>query len=82
MHRSQGTHVSFVRSLLMDTLSETQLMQLERGGNDNFKTHLSFHGVMRNGKDVNYLLKPAAQLYKVCNGRFAKDLCVTHKISL
>jgi ADP-ribosylation factor GTPase-activating protein 2/3 len=37
MHRSMGVHISFVRSLSMDTWMENQLKMMAIGGNKKLK---------------------------------------------
>ncbi len=43
-HRGLGVHISFVRSIDLDSFSETDVKKLEAGGNDNFRQFVSDHG--------------------------------------
>ncbi len=43
--RGLGTHVSFVRSVKMDSWTENQLTIMKAGGNQNCKDFLSKHGI-------------------------------------
>ena len=47
IHRSFGVQVSFIRSLMMDSLSQLQLTMLETGGNLQLSTFFAFY-------DLNY----------------------------
>ena len=48
VHRSLGVHVSFVRSLRLDTLKAAELIALQLGGNAKFSKWLEAeHGVKR-----------------------------------
>ena len=48
VHRSLGVHVSFVRSLRLDTLKQAELVALQLGGNAKFREWLEAeHGVKR-----------------------------------
>jgi len=64
VHRSLGVHVSFVRSIAMDSWTDKQLALMHNGGNDKCNEYLK-----RNGIDARTPIKqkyesPVAQLYK------------------
>jgi len=64
VHRSLGVHISFVRSIAMDSWTPKQLSLMKTGGNAKCKTYLKQKGV-----DLNWAIKPkyesnGAQLYK------------------
>ncbi|XP_010937673.1 probable ADP-ribosylation factor GTPase-activating protein AGD6 [Elaeis guineensis] len=44
-HRGLGVHISFVRSVTMDSWSEIQLKKMEAGGNDRLNGFLAQYGV-------------------------------------
>jgi ADP-ribosylation factor GTPase-activating protein 1 len=44
-HRGLGVHISFVRSVTMDSWSERQMNSMLAGGNAKFLTHLKKYGV-------------------------------------
>ncbi|TNJ28969.1 GTPase activating protein for ARF [Giardia muris] len=46
-HRGYGTHVSFVRSIELDTWTEEQVLLMEHGGNERFAEFLKTAGVSR-----------------------------------
>ncbi|RWV78000.1 hypothetical protein GW17_00061104 [Ensete ventricosum] len=50
-HRGLGVHLSFVRSVTMDSWTEPQLRKMDCGGNDRLNAFLSRRGVPR-GPDV------------------------------
>ena len=69
LHRSFGVHISFVRSLALDFLKESELRMLETGGNDRFDTFL--HQEARLSRDAWQAIlplqrysNPAADLYR------------------
>jgi len=43
VHRGLGVHISFVRSVTMDSWNEKQLKKMECGGNSNFLKFASEH---------------------------------------
>lgn len=45
IHRSLGVHISFVRSIAMDSWSESQLEIMKNGGNDKCNAYLKANGV-------------------------------------
>lgn len=45
IHRSLGVHISFVRSIAMDSWTDNQLKLMKIGGNDNFNNYLKSNGV-------------------------------------
>ncbi|PKA51929.1 putative ADP-ribosylation factor GTPase-activating protein AGD6 [Apostasia shenzhenica] len=46
-HRGLGVHISFVRSVTMDSWSEIQIKKMEIGGNDRLIAFLACHGVAK-----------------------------------
>ncbi|KAG1337903.1 ADP-ribosylation factor GTPase-activating protein AGD7 [Cocos nucifera] len=60
-HRGLGVHISFVRSVTMDSWSEIQLKKMEVGGNDRLNAFLAQYGVPK-GTDIvaKYNTKTAA----------------------
>ena len=42
-HRGYGVHISFVRSLTLDTFKENQLMMMHLGGNKNARLYFDEH---------------------------------------
>ena len=63
-HRSLGVHVSFVRSVSMDSWSEKQIKQMRMGGNDKCNSFLAKYGVAKETPIANKYNSPAAQLYR------------------
>eukprot|EP01122_Echinamoeba_exundans_P017883 TRINITY_DN9831_c0_g1_i2.p1 TRINITY_DN9831_c0_g1~~TRINITY_DN9831_c0_g1_i2.p1 ORF type:complete len:484 (+),score=98.82 TRINITY_DN9831_c0_g1_i2:66-1517(+) len=63
-HRGLGVHLSFVRSLTMDSWSEKQLANMVNGGNQKFKDWLAKYGVTQGGDLVSLYSSPAATAYK------------------
>ena len=64
IHRSLGVHISFVRSLSMDTWSEKQLKLMSIGGNK--KLHEYFQNYDLNDESVQTRYKTkAADFYRV-----------------
>ncbi|KAL3623094.1 hypothetical protein CASFOL_031910 [Castilleja foliolosa] len=60
-HRGLGVHISFVRSVTMDSWSEIQLKKMELGGNERFNNFISQYGIPK-GTDIvaKYNTKGAA----------------------
>lgn len=68
-HRGLGVHLSFVRSLDMDSFTEKQLLALKLGGNYRFNQFLKDHGMetdVRGGKTTirEKYDNPVAELYR------------------
>jgi hypothetical protein len=66
LHRGFGVHVSFVRSLKMDSWSEKQIRFLALGGNKNLRMFFESFGMMGKGNvtiDFKYRTK-AGQYYR------------------
>uniref|UniRef100_A0A7S4JPG9 Arf-GAP domain-containing protein n=1 Tax=Odontella aurita TaxID=265563 RepID=A0A7S4JPG9_9STRA len=64
VHRSLGVHISFVRSIAMDSWTPQQLALMKAGGNQKCKTYLSSKGVSPSTPIKEKYESPAAQLYK------------------
>ncbi|XP_071734794.1 probable ADP-ribosylation factor GTPase-activating protein AGD6 [Rutidosis leptorrhynchoides] len=63
-HRGLGVHISFVRSVTMDSWSEIQLRKMECGGNENLNKFLSQYGI---SKEIDIIAKynsNAASVYR------------------
>ena len=54
VHRGLGVHMSFVRSITMDTWNEKQLRKMEVGGNKNFKDFVAKFGLDRLSVEERY----------------------------
>lgn len=63
-HRSLGVHVSFVRSVSMDSWSERQISMMRTGGNSKCNAFLGQHGVTKETSIATKYNSPAAQLYR------------------
>ncbi|XP_078446457.1 putative ADP-ribosylation factor GTPase-activating protein AGD6 [Wolffia australiana] len=77
-HRGLGVHVSFVRSVTMDSWSEIQLKKMEAGGNDRLNGFLTACGVPKETEiAVKYNTKAAAAfrdgIQAVADGRPWRD---------
>lgn len=63
--RSLGTHISFVRSVTMDSWTDKQLSLMKEGGNQNCNDFLSKHGIDIQGASVKEKYdSPPAELYR------------------
>ena len=60
-----GVHISFVRSVTMDSWSEKQILMMRKGGNEKCIAFLSDYGVLKNTPIQQKYNSPAAALYKV-----------------
>lgn len=64
IHRSFGVHISFVRSIAMDSWTDPQLSIMRVGGNSACKKYLMDHGVPPSTPIKQKYESPVAQLYK------------------
>ncbi|KAK4755199.1 hypothetical protein SAY87_008956 [Trapa incisa] len=77
-HRGLGVHISFVRSVTMDSWSELQIQKMEHGGNDQLNAFLSQYGVPKETDIVTKYNTSAAGVYRnriqaLAEGRPWKD---------
>ncbi|RWW03092.1 hypothetical protein BHE74_00014076 [Ensete ventricosum] len=63
-HRGLGVHISFVRSVTMDSWSEIQLKKMEAGGNDRLNAFLAGYGVSRETDIIPKYNIRAAAVYR------------------
>ncbi|XP_038980952.1 probable ADP-ribosylation factor GTPase-activating protein AGD6 [Phoenix dactylifera] len=63
-HRGLGVHISFVRSVTMDSWSEIQLKKMEAGGNDRLNAFLAQYGVPKDTDIVAKYNTKAAAVYR------------------
>ncbi|KAD5803166.1 hypothetical protein E3N88_14526 [Mikania micrantha] len=63
-HRGLGVHISFVRSVTMDSWSEIQLRKMESGGNENLNKFLSKYGISKETDIVSKYNTNAASVYR------------------
>ncbi|KAI8556563.1 hypothetical protein RHMOL_Rhmol05G0263300 [Rhododendron molle] len=63
-HRGLGVHISFVRSVTMDSWSEIQLKKMESGGNDALNTFLARYGIPKDTEIVKKYNTDAAAVYR------------------
>ncbi|KAM0930808.1 hypothetical protein ACQ4PT_000720 [Festuca glaucescens] len=63
-HRGLGVHISFVRSVTMDSWTEPQLRKMEAGGNDRLNAFLAARGVPKETPHVPKYNSNAAAAYR------------------
>ncbi|KAK8926580.1 ADP-ribosylation factor GTPase-activating protein AGD7 [Platanthera zijinensis] len=63
-HRGLGVHISFVRSVTMDSWSEIQLKKMEAGGNDLLNTFLAQYGIPKETDIIAKYNTNAAGVYR------------------
>lgn len=63
-HRALGVHISFVRSVSMDSWTEKQIQQMRLGGNDQFNRFLNQYNVPKTMAISQKYHTPASILYK------------------
>jgi hypothetical protein len=63
VHRGLGVHISFVRSITMDSWSDKQLKKMEAGGNANFLSFASKYGLANLPVEERYNTK-ACEWYR------------------
>merc|ERR1712048_1409305 len=64
IHRSLGVHISFVRSIHMDSWTDYQLSIMKKGGNAACAKYLKEHEIVSSTPIRQKYSSPAAQLYK------------------
>eukprot|EP00262_Sarcandra_glabra_P014058 TRINITY_DN4020_c0_g1_i1.p1 TRINITY_DN4020_c0_g1~~TRINITY_DN4020_c0_g1_i1.p1 ORF type:complete len:460 (+),score=74.89 TRINITY_DN4020_c0_g1_i1:312-1691(+) len=63
-HRGLGVHISFVRSVTMDSWSEIQLKKMESGGNEKLNAFFAQYGVSKETDIVAKYNTNAASVYR------------------
>ncbi|RMX64043.1 hypothetical protein DD238_005861 [Peronospora effusa] len=63
-HRGLGVHISFVRSVTMDSWTDKQVMQMQNGGNDSFRAAFSAAGVPKDLSIGEKYNTPQAEAYR------------------
>ncbi|KAJ1416865.1 ARFGAP/RecO-like zinc finger [Sesbania bispinosa] len=63
-HRGLGVHISFVRSVTMDSWSEIQIKKMEAGGNDNLNAFLARYSIPKETDIVTKYNTNAASVYR------------------
>ncbi|KAK6942938.1 Arf GTPase activating protein [Dillenia turbinata] len=63
-HRGLGVHISFVRSVTMDSWSEIQLKKMEAGGNEQLNAFLASYGIPKETDIVTKYNTNAASIYR------------------
>ncbi|GAA0159576.1 GTPase-activating protein [Lithospermum erythrorhizon] len=63
-HRGLGVHISFVRSVTMDSWSEIQLKKMELGGNESFNKFVLQYGVPKETDIVKKYNTKGAEVYR------------------
>ncbi|WVZ07356.1 hypothetical protein V8G54_020702 [Vigna mungo] len=77
-HRGLGVHISFVRSVTMDSWSEIQIKKMEAGGNDKLNAFLAQYGIAKETDIVAKYNSNAASVYRdriqaIADGRPWRD---------
>lgn len=63
-HRGLGVHISFVRSVTMDSWSEIQIKKMESGGNERLNSFLSQYGIPKETDIITKYNTNAASIYR------------------
>ncbi|KAM1990781.1 hypothetical protein ACFX15_032000 [Malus domestica] len=63
-HRGLGVHISFVRSVTMDSWSEIQIKKMEAGGNEKLNAFLASYGVPKETDIVTKYNTNSASVYR------------------
>ncbi|KAJ8899811.1 hypothetical protein K2173_019512 [Erythroxylum novogranatense] len=63
-HRGLGVHISFVRSVTMDSWSEIQIKKMESGGNEKLNAFLAQYGIPKETDIVTKYNTNAASIYR------------------
>ncbi|KAB5552047.1 hypothetical protein DKX38_009358 [Salix brachista] len=77
-HRGLGVHISFVRSVTMDSWSEIQIKKMESGGNDKLNAFFAQYGIPKETDIVAKYNTNAASVYRdriqaLADGRSWRD---------
>ncbi|XP_047156733.1 probable ADP-ribosylation factor GTPase-activating protein AGD6 [Vigna umbellata] len=77
-HRGLGVHISFVRSVTMDSWSEVQIKKMEAGGNDKLNAFLAQYSIPKETDIVTKYNTNAAAVYRdriqaIADGRPWRD---------
>ncbi|PHU05403.1 putative ADP-ribosylation factor GTPase-activating protein AGD6 [Capsicum chinense] len=77
-HRGLGVHISFVRSVTMDSWSEIQLRKMELGGNENLIRFMKSYEISKETDIVTKYNSKAASVYRdkiqsLAEGKIWKD---------
>ncbi|KAI9911934.1 hypothetical protein PsorP6_008711 [Peronosclerospora sorghi] len=64
-HRGLGVHISFVRSVTMDSWTDKQVMQMQKGGNDSFREAFLAAGVPTDLSLTEKYNTPQAEAYRL-----------------
>lgn len=77
-HRGLGVHISFVRSVTMDSWSEIQIKKMEAGGNERLNAFLAQYGIPKETDIVTKYNTNAASIYRdkiqaIAEGRAWRD---------
>lgn len=63
-HRGLGVHISFVRSVTMDSWSDLQIKKMEAGGNEQLNAFLAQYGISKETDIVTKYNTNAASVYR------------------
>ncbi|ETP31173.1 hypothetical protein F442_19946 [Phytophthora nicotianae P10297] len=63
-HRGLGVHISFVRSVTMDSWTDKQVLQMQKGGDDTFRAAFSAAGVPTDLSISEKYNTPQAEAYR------------------
>ena len=77
-HRGLGVHISFVRSVTMDSWSDLQIKKMEAGGNRNLNSFLAQYGIPKETDIITKYNSNAASIYRdriqaIAEGRSWRD---------
>ncbi|RDY04559.1 ADP-ribosylation factor GTPase-activating protein AGD7, partial [Mucuna pruriens] len=77
-HRGLGVHISFVRSVTMDSWSEIQIKKMEAGGNDKLNSFFVQYGIPKDTDIIAKYNSNAASVYRdriqaIADGRPWRD---------
>ncbi|KAF5747533.1 ADP-ribosylation factor GTPase-activating protein AGD7-like [Tripterygium wilfordii] len=84
-HRGLGVHISFVRSVTMDSWSEIQIKKMEAGGNERLNAFLAQYGIPKETDIVAKYNTNAASIYRdrilaLAEGRSWRDPPVVKEV--